>query len=109
MSLLEHIADMLCLDIHLQRVLSLVDDNLVGIASFHECLEVAVRGLRMHLWRADTIAGTQHVKHDKRQDCHKIYPVHIELGHIHLWSVTITIIGSLLFHRSLLIQIRYIS
>ena len=89
-TLVEHVADMLRLDVHLQDALPLVHDDLRGIAVVHHVLEVGVGCIL----RDAAVRGTStgEVEQAQRDDGHHIDPVHIELWHVHLRAISAVII-----------------
>ena len=94
----EHFADMLGLDIHLQHVLVLVDRYLVCVAFVDKGLEVTVVCLCPYL--GHTVLATGQVEGCQCHDGQHVNPVHVELWHVHLRSVRVApnIILLFLFH-----------
>ena len=88
-SFVEHVADVLGLDIHLQLVLVLVHHNLVRIATLDVRLEITVRRLGPHL--CHPVAATRHIQGYQRDDGDEVDPVHVEPWHVHLRTVRLVL------------------
>ena len=96
MAFVEDFTNVLCLDVHLQLVLNLVHHNLVGIALLHIHLEVTVCCLRAHL--SCRVVAARQVECNEGHDGDEVYPVHVELGHIHLRTVIWPVLYVVLVH-----------
>jgi len=86
--LLKHVLDVLWLDIHLQRIVVLIDDDALCIAFLHVSLEVAVfRVLACARSLRQRVASTGEEEHGKADEHNDVDPVHVEPGH--LWLIVV--------------------
>ena len=91
--LAEHIAYVLCLDVHLQGVLFLAYDHVLGVTLSYILLELGVCcRLTGRCVAAKSIASASKEEYCQTYDDHGVNPVHIEPGHLRLVVVLLWIV-----------------
>ena len=98
-ALMEHVADVLRLHIHLNVALILVDDDFLGIAVIHHLLEVRV-GCRLGD-AAVRRTSAREVEQSQCEDGEDVDPVHVELGHIHLRPIATFVVYLIIIHLAI--------
>lgn len=91
--LVEYITDVLLLDIHLERVLVLVDDNALGPSAVDVSLKVGIAGVGRRSRPAQQgISAASEEENSQSDDNESVKPVHIELRHLRLIVVALGIV-----------------
>ena len=86
----EHIADILLLDIHFQRIVVLVDDDTLGPSTVDVGLEVGIAGIGCRARSTEqSVSAASEEENGQSDDNESVKPVHVEPRH--LWLIVVAL------------------